>query len=215
MQERQNHRLIGAPQGGKWCVYCHKFNANTSEYCRTVTKKCGTCSGSGQATVTTTVPIYGDCTGCGGSGRITKTGTRTCSICNGSGMLYRDYSYTYYYAYYRYISGLSASFANTGGCTVYATWSYGWNAGHSGSCTKSIFSNNGSSRDINQLISGIALAGANYATFNVTITCKVYFESVFARPSHTPASISPNVSNDHYEAYSGSRSYGSWYPASS
>ncbi len=123
-----------------------------------------------------------------------ESGTRT----------YRSGSwrYTDYYvsAYYRYVMSLSATFTNTTGTTVSASWTYGWKKNATeGSCTKTVFSSSGSSSSYSNL-STISLSGANYATFNVTIYCKSGFSSAFVQPNVT-ASISPDLSADHYEEY--------------
>ena len=172
------------------------------------TISCPYCNGIGtveeSCPQTVTEPVTKVCSSCHGNKKVNKTGYRTvtCSRCNGSGTYYTRHTYTYYYASYTYINTVRAIFDNKSGCTANASWTYEWAHNHSGSCTKTDFTRQGSSSSLTDLENGITMSGANKVSFSITINCKRYFESYFSRASAS-TSISPNVVSNHYEAYSG------------
>ncbi|MBO5102492.1 MAG: hypothetical protein J6C13_00190, partial [Clostridia bacterium] len=157
--------------------------------------KCGTCNGTGDVSCPTTVTK--SCGNC--SGGIIST-SKSCSSCGGDGTRSgTDYG-TKYYAYYKYVSKLTATYTNNGGCSYSGNWSYGWKSSHS-SCTRTTFSKSGSG-STKSSVSSVSLAGekANYVTYNVTVRVKSGFEDVFKRTSQTKT-LKADYSSAHYETY--------------
>ncbi len=172
----------------------HKINCTRCNGSGTVEifESCSTCGGSGW--------LDDDCSTCKGSGKVEKTGEKPCTKCGGDGEYLCSKTWTHYNAYYEYISKITTRFSNSGGCSANASWSNGWKCSYSGTCTKRRFSTRNSSSNINEIKDGVTFSDSNYVNFTVTIYCKLYFESVFAKSSDTKT-IRLDLSSSHYEAY--------------
>lgn len=111
----------------------------------------------------------------------------------------------YYYDVYEkpkyyYVDTLKASVTNADGYEVNALWTYGWKAksGETG-CTKTAFSKSGKTSSLSTALSiNLSSSGANYATYEVTLSAKSGFGAYFVTPSVT-SRITPDLSEKHTE----------------